>query len=153
MVSNGKNPSEEKMKILVASDGSKNALRAVRYAAKLDKLLKERGSVTLISVHDDAGLRHAERFVGKKAVMDYLRELSESDLADARKILDKAEVRHDMIIRVGHVAREIVKAASKGGFEMIVMGSKGRSALGDLMIGSVASRVTTMSEIPVLLVR
>jgi nucleotide-binding universal stress UspA family protein len=141
------------MKILVASDGSKNALRAIRYAAKLDKMLKERGKITLISVHDGTGLRHAQRFVGKKAVDDYLRELSDADLAEGRAVLDKAGVNHDMIIRFGHVAAEIIAAARKGQFDLVVLGSKGRSALKDLMIGSVATRVSAGCPVPVLIIK
>lgn len=141
------------MKILVATDGSKNAVRAVKYAARLDQMLRERGTVTLISVHDDTALRHAQRFVGRKAVEDYLRDLSEKDMAEARKVLDKAGVRHDMIIRTGHVATEIADAAREGKFDLLVLGSKGRSALKDLVMGSVATRVTTLSSVPVLLVK
>lgn len=141
------------MKMLVATDGSKNALHAVKYAIQLLGRMSEGGSITLISVHDDVALRHARRFVGKEAVADYLRELSEQDLADARKTLDKAGVSHDMIIRTGHVATEIVEAAERGKFDLLVMGSKGRSALKDLLIGSVAKRVAEISRVPVLLVR
>ncbi|MEO8004503.1 MAG: universal stress protein, partial [Betaproteobacteria bacterium] len=61
------------MKILVATDGSKPALQAVRYASKLVRQLSSKSnSITLISVHDDAGLRHAKAFVGRDAVADYL---------------------------------------------------------------------------------
>jgi nucleotide-binding universal stress UspA family protein len=141
------------MKMLVATDGSKNALHAVKYAIQLLGRMSEGGSITLISVHDDVALRHARRFVGKDAVADYLRELSEQDLADARKALDKAGVSHDMIIRTGHVATEIVEAAERGKFDLLVMGSKGRSAMKDLLIGSVARRVAEISKVPVLLVR
>ncbi|RPH67629.1 MAG: universal stress protein [Burkholderiales bacterium] len=141
------------MKLLVATDGSKNSLRAVKYAAQLLGRLAEGGSITLISVHDDVALRHARRFVGKQAVEEYLRELSEQDLADARKQLEKAGVAHDMIIRTGHVATEIVDAAERGKFDLLVLGSKGRSALKDLLIGSVAKRVAEISKVPVLLVK
>ena len=141
------------MKLLVATDGSKNSLRAVKYAAHLLERLSQPGSITLISVHDDVALRHARRFVGKQAVEDYLRELSEQDLADARKLLDKAGVTHDMIIRTGHVASEIADAAERGKFDLLVLGSKGRSALKDLLIGSVAKRVAEISKVPVLLVK
>ena len=140
------------MKILVATDGSKNALRAVKFAVKLDQLLKERGTITLISVHEDAALRHAQRFVGRKAVEDYLRDLSEADLAPARRVLDKAKVRHDMVIRTGHVAGEIAATADAGKFDMIVLGCKGRSALKDLLIGSVAHRVSELAKTPVTLI-
>jgi nucleotide-binding universal stress UspA family protein len=141
------------MKILVATDGSKNALRAVKYAAKLTEDLKSPSTITLISVHDDVALRHAERFVGKKAVTDYLRDLSEQDLADSRKALDKTGVRHDMVIRTGNIGAEIATAAQEGKFDLIVMGSKGRSALKDLLMGSVAQRVMEFAKTPVLMVK
>ncbi len=141
------------MKILVPTDGSKNALRAVKYAAKLAGELRSDSTITLISVHDDAALRHAERFVGKKAVDDYLRDLSEKDLGESRKALDKVGIRHDMVIRTGHVAGEIASTAEQGGFGMIIIGSKGRTALKDLLVGSVAQRVVQMSKVPVLLVK
>jgi nucleotide-binding universal stress UspA family protein len=141
------------MKILVATDGSKNALRAVKYAAKLVDDLKSESTITLISVHDDVALRHAERFVGKKAVADYLHDLSEQDLADSRKALDKAGVRHDMVIRTGNVGAEIAAAAAEGKFDLILMGSKGRSALKDLLMGSVAQRVMEFAKTPVLMVK
>lgn len=141
------------MKMLVATDGSENALRAVQYAIDLLGKLAEGGSITLISVHDDVALRNARRFLGKETVDEYLRELSDADLAEARKALDKAGVKHDGIIRTGHVASEIAAAGSSGKFDLLVLGSKGRSAIKDLVIGSVARRVMEMSQIPVLLVR
>jgi nucleotide-binding universal stress UspA family protein len=141
------------MKLLVACDGSKDALRAVKYAAGMLGSMSDEGSITLISVHDTVALRHASRFVGKDAINEYLREISEQDLAAARKALDKAGVKHDMIIRTGHVANEISSAATRGKFDMIVMGSKGRSALRDLLIGSIAKRVSEIATVPVLLVK
>jgi nucleotide-binding universal stress UspA family protein len=141
------------MKLLVACDGSKDALRAVKYAAGMLGSMSDEGSITLISVHDTVALRHASRFVGKDAINEYLREISEQDLAAARKALDKTGVKHDMIIRTGHVANEISSAATRGKFDMIVMGSKGRSALRDLLIGSIAKRVSEIATVPVLLVK
>lgn len=141
------------MKILLPTDGSKNALRAVKYAVRLSKLTKDPVSVTLISVHDDSALRHAQRFVGKKAVDEYLRDLCEADMIEARRLLDRAGVKHDMIIRTGHVASEIAKAGADGKYEMIVLGSKGRSALKNLLLGSIATQVAALAAIPVLLVR
>lgn len=140
------------MKLLVATDGSKNSVKAVRQAAKLVQgAADDGGSITLVSVHDDTALRHAQRFVGKDAVDSYLRDLSEKDLAESRKVLDKAGVKHDMVIRTGHVATEIAALGSK--YDMIVMGSKGRTAFKDLLIGSVAQRVLELSKVPVLFVK
>ncbi len=140
------------MKLLVAIDGSKDSVKAAKYAVKLLGVMKGDRSITLISVHDDTGLLHATRFVGKDVVQDYLREIADKDLAEARKVLERSDVKHDMIIRTGRVAQEIVDTASKDKFDMIVMGSKGRSAIKDLLIGSIAHRVAGMSKVPVLLV-
>ena len=142
------------MKILVATDGSKPSLNAVKYAAKLARLLRAASNViTLVSVHDDAGLRHAKAFVGSDVVSDYLRELSDKELKPARKLLDAAEVKHDMVIRTGHVAHEIVGLANEGKFDLIVLGSKGRSAIADMLLGSVAQRVLATAKQPVVLVK
>lgn len=142
------------MKILVATDGSKYALHAVKHAIDLVKTSSAKAnSVTLISVHDDLGLRHAKAFVGASAVADYLRELSEKELKPAMKTLVTSGVKHDMVIKTGNVAQEIVDFASKGKFDMIVLGSKGRGGLIDLLIGSVAQRVLATAKQPVVLVK
>lgn len=142
------------MKILVATDGSKPALRALKYASNLVRQLSSTSSsITLISVHDDAGLRHAMAFVGREAVADYLRELSEKELRPARKLLDAAGIKHDMEVRTGHVAQEIVQCAKVGKFDLIVLGAKGRSAIADLLLGSVSQRVLATADTPVLLIR
>lgn len=141
------------MKILVATDGSKTSLNAVKYAAKLAKNTRSDDTVTLISVHDDTAFRHASQFVGKEQVEDYLRELSEKDLKAARKALDTADIKHNSIIAIGHIAEEIVKAADKGKFDLIVLGSKGRSTFTDILVGSVAQRVLHAAKQPVLLVK
>lgn len=142
------------MKILVATDGSKSALRAVKYAAGLVRSIRSASNaITLINVHDDIGMRHAESFVGNDEVADYLRELSEKELKPARKLLDAAGIKHDMAIRTGHVSQEIVQFAQSGKFDLIVVGSKGRSAIADLLLGSVAQRVLATAKQPVVLVK
>ncbi len=142
------------MKILAATDGSKHALRAVKYAAALLANNKDKtNSITLMSVHDDAGLRHAQSFVGKAAITDYLREESDRDLKSAMKVLNDAGIKHDQIIVVGKPAAEIVAAAQKGKYDLVVMGSKGRNAVSDLLLGSVAQRVLSMSRQSVWLVK
>ncbi len=142
------------MKILVATDGSKHSLNAVKYAIKLvGRVDPGAHSITLVSVHDDVGLRHAKSFVGKDAVADYLRELCEKDLKPAQKLLDAAGIKHSMEIRTGHIAQEICDCAKAGKFDLIVLGSKGRSAMADLLLGSVAHRVLSLAKEPVLLVK
>jgi nucleotide-binding universal stress UspA family protein len=140
------------MKILVAVDGSKASLHAVKYAAKLSVNLRSDDLITLITVHDDQGLRHAQQLVGSEAVQDYLRELSDKELKSALAVLVKAGIKHNAIIQTGHVADTIANLANKS-FDMVVMGSKGRSGLADLLLGSVAQRVMATCNKPVLLVK
>ena len=140
------------MKILVAVDGSKSSLNAVKYAAKLASNLRTQDRITLINVHDDQGLRHAQQFVGKVGIADYLREVSDKELKSALAVLAKAGVKHDSIIQTGHVAEVISNAANKK-FDMVIMGSKGRSGLLDMLVGSVAQRVMATCKKPVLLVK
>jgi len=142
------------MKILVATDGSEPALHAVAYAARLVGLMPSASNaVTLISVHDDVGLRHAKSYVGSEAVAGYLRDLSEEELAPARKLLEAAGVRHAVETRTGHVAQQIVDCAEAGAFDLIVLGAKGRGAVSDLLLGSVAQRVLATAKQAVLLVK
>jgi nucleotide-binding universal stress UspA family protein len=115
--------------------------------------MRSKSSVTLINVHDDFGLNHVKQFVSKSVVDDYLREISEKELKPAQKVLDAAGVKHNMIIKRGHVSQEILQTATKEKFDMIVMGAKGRGGVLDLLIGSVAQRVVSSAKQPVLLVK
>ena len=140
------------MKILVAVDGSKSSLNAVKYAVKLASNLRSEDRITLINVHDDQGLRHAQQFVGKEGIADYLRDVSDKELKSALAVLVKAGVKHDCIIQTGHVAEVISQVADKK-FDLVVMGAKGRSGLVDMLVGSVAQRVMATCKKPVLLVK
>lgn len=148
------------MKILIPTDGSKSSLNAVKYAAKLASTLRTKNTITLINVHDEAGLLYADQFAGVPNVTinleemhDYLLDLSRKELKSAQNILDKAGIKHDMIIGIGRVTDEILEVANKDKYDLIIMGSKGRSAFADLLVGSVAQRVLHAAKQPVLLVK
>jgi nucleotide-binding universal stress UspA family protein len=59
----------------------------------------------------------------------------------------------ESLYREGHAADEIVKFAEREQFDLIVMGTHGHSALGKLVLGSIASGVIANTSKPVLLVR
>lgn len=141
------------MKILLPIDGSKSSLNAAKYVVKLAKNSRSPAVITLVSVHDDASLGHVKQFVSKSVVDDYLREVSEKELKAAQKVLDTARVKHNMVIKRGHIAEEIIALANKDKVDLIVMGTKGRGGLLDILIGSVAQRVSGSAKQPVLLVR
>ena len=141
------------MKILLPIDGSKSSLNAAKYVVKMAKNSRSPVSVTLVSVHDDLGLGHVKQFVAKSVVDDYLREVSEKELKAAQKVLDSARVKHNMVIKRGHIAEEIIALANKDKVDMIIMGSKGRSGFIDALMGSVAQRISSLAKQPVLLIK
>lgn len=141
------------MKVLLPIDGSKSSLNAAKYVAKFAKNSRSPVSVTLVSVHDDAGLGHVKQFVAKSVVDDYLREISEKALKPAQKVLDTAQVKHSMVIKRGHISEEIINLANKEKVDLIVMGAKGRSGLLDILMGSIAQRVSSSAKQPVLLIK
>ena len=141
------------MKLLVTTDGSTASEGAVKYAARLFSSFKTDSHITLITVLDDSSLRLFKKHTPKGAVEDYLRELADKNLEWAIKYLNKTKLPHDMAIRYGHPSEQIIKEAQSGKFDMIVMGTKGRSSWADTFLGSVAQRVVGTSKLPVVLVK
>ncbi len=58
----------------------------------------------------------------------------------------------DMRVVEGMPAQTILAEAARFGAQLIVLGTHGHSALGEMVMGSVAHKVTMKSPIPVLLV-
>jgi nucleotide-binding universal stress UspA family protein len=141
------------MKILVAIDGSEHALRALSFAIDLVARLKTPVELILANAHDDVALRSAGQWVGKEAVDGYLADLSQAELRDAVAAARAAGVRFGTRALRGPVAQTLVDAAREADCGMIVLGSKGRTALKDLLIGSVAQRVASLADVPVTLVK
>lgn len=137
------------MKIFVAIDGSKNSLRGLKVAGKLS----EPSHLILANAHDDMALRGASQFVGKQAVDRYLDDLAETELRSATEQARKSGVTFESRMLRGRVAQTIAESADDSKCDLIVLGSKGRSALKDLMIGSVSQRVSSLAKTPVLLVK
>ena len=59
----------------------------------------------------------------------------------------------EYLAKVGNAGELIAKTADSGGYDLVVMGSHGQSALGNLVMGSVATKVLAQCKVPVLLVR
>lgn len=145
------------MKILLAVDGSAFTVKAVAYlAAHLDWF---RGEPELHLLHVKqpipAGLavEQARRILGDDAATDYYKEESEAALAPAEKILRTEGIAFHAHYKVGDIAKEIHAFALKKKIDMIVMGSHGHSALANVVLGSVATKVLAASPVPVLIVR
>jgi nucleotide-binding universal stress UspA family protein len=139
------------MRILLAVDGSKASLDAVRNVIDHAGEYRNPPSIELVTVHRAVPRIGAK--VGKSQLERYYREEGEQTLADAKKLLDRAGVPYQAQVLVGEPAEMIVKHAGKTGCDLIAVGAKGRGALGDMLLGSTASKLLHLSDMPVLLVK
>ena len=137
------------MKILVAVDPSDTVLLPVSRAAAMAK--KEGAELTLLAVAE--AVEDMESLFGATAT-DRLRDRASKAL-DAAKVLAKAAgVEAKEVLDSGVSPEEIiVDAAQKGGFDLIVMGTRGKKGARKLFLGSVAAKVIALAPCSVLVVR
>ncbi len=68
-------------------------------------------------------------------------------------IPDQADVTYRIAVKMGDPVQQIIEEAETGNYDLIVMGSHGRSSLKTVMIGDTVKLVARRSKIPVLIVR
>ena len=141
-------------KFLVAVDGSSHAKKAVRMLVAQAAWYKTAPEIVLVTVHRPVPPIHGlGRAVGKKGLERYYQEEGEAALLECRKILDAAGIRYTPEIAVGDIAETIATKASAHGCDEIVVGSRGLGATANVLLGSVATRVLHLADVPVTLVR
>ena len=141
------------MKILFGCDGSPQALAALETLVKSFAYFRETPGLTLLYVHPALPYRGAAAKVGKEAIQRYYEEESEAALSGARTALTAKGIPFEIAKVIGAPAEEIVKRAEEGQFTMIALGTHGHTALGNLVMGSVATTVVARSRLPVLLLK
>jgi nucleotide-binding universal stress UspA family protein len=142
------------MKILLAVDGSKPALDAVDCLIKHADWYREKPAVDLVTVHLPLPkLPNMGIAVSKSQIEKYYQEEGEERLAAAKKKLDGAGVKYQSQVLVGPVAETLVKHAKTSGCDLIYIGTRGMTALGNALLGSTATKVLHISDLPVLLVK
>lgn len=140
------------MKILIAVDGSPISTKAVKFAIKLVRQLAEPPELTLF--YADLPLLNAAAIkLGPTALKAYHDDNVRYATKTARSALTRARIAFDEETIVAQPAQAIVRFATKGHYDMIVMGSRGRSGLSGLLLGSVTSKVIANCDIPVMIAR
>ena len=140
------------MKILVAVDGSPISSKAVKFAINLVRQLAEPAKLTLFYA-DPPLLNAASIKLGPTALKEYHDGNVQFATKTARAAFNRAHVDFDEEKVVAIPAEAIVRFAQKGKYDMIIMGSRGRSGLTGLLLGSVTSKVIANCEIPVTIAR
>lgn len=135
--------------ILLPVDGSAHADRAAEYAIDLVRLLE--GHILLLYCH-----RPFPKVIGEP----YLQSMITRTLEDAQERLKpycdnlrQAGVRFEDRIMEGPAGKAIVRIAVIEKCDFIVMGTRGRSNLQGLLLGSVTHRVLQTAPCPILVVR
>lgn len=140
------------MKILVAVDGSEFTRRMVAYWAAHEEWLGPQHTYTVLTVVPSIPPR-AAAVLDQELLNSYYADEGEKVFHPLRTFLDKQGLTATFLGKTGHVAETIAKSATEGDFDLLMMGSHGHSELGNLVLGSVATRVMASCRTPVLLVR
>jgi nucleotide-binding universal stress UspA family protein len=142
------------MKILLAADGSKYSIDAVKFLTSHINWVRERPELELLYVHPPLPkLSGLGAVIGKKQLQQYYDEEGAEALAAARQILDGAKIPYAAHVLVGPPAETIVAHAKRMRADMLLIGHRGASAAANAVMGSVAAKLLQLSPIPVLLVK
>ena len=142
------------MKILLAADGSKYSIDAVKFLTSNINWVRERPELELLYVHPPLPkLSGLGAVIGKKQLQQYYDEEGAEALAAARQILDGAKIPYAAHVLVGLPAETIVAHAKRTRADMLLIGHRGASAAANAVMGSVAAKLLQLSPIPVLLVK
>lgn len=140
------------MKILVPVDGSESANRVIDYVAQLTK--NQPGvEVHILNVQIPVVSGHVKMFISEQQLNDYYRDEGYAALKRAHERLKQANVPYTDHIAVGHVAETIAQYAKEKNIDQIVMGTRGMTAISDLVLGSVTVKVIHLTSVPVTLIK
>jgi nucleotide-binding universal stress UspA family protein len=140
------------MRILIAADGSEYTKKALAFLVSHESLVTPNDPLFVLNVQLPVPGR-VNSLLGSAEVAAYHREEGDVALDPIKKFLDMYGLKYRCESVVGHPVEEILKAAAKEKSHMIVMGTHGHGMLGRALMGSIAQRVVTDSNIPVLLVK
>jgi nucleotide-binding universal stress UspA family protein len=139
-------------KILVPLDGSEMAKTALGQAEKLAKTFD--AEIILFQVVPFMPIYGSPELVTPLIVDEKQKEAVEKYLASLTEELKKRGLRVSATVRTGpQVAGEIIDFAKEVGVDLIVMCTHGRSGISRWVLGSVALKLLTRAEAPILLIR
>ncbi len=136
-------------KILIATDGSEYTKEAVSTGLHFAKMLG--ADVTALYVIDQTSFVSFPIDSSIVSVYSLLENEGKRSVEDVKKEGEAMGVKVETVVAEGSPTRKIVETAAD--FDLVVLGTLGRSALSKLFMGSVAERVTRYAPCPVLVVR
>ena len=140
--------------IVVAIDGSGLSLKAAKHAVSMAKEQDAKVyAVAVVKFHQSDAFRGStstlQKFIQKEA------EIAQKWLDSVGADADRNNVRFEskVIKTTSSIPEEIIKYAKGKRSDLIVMGTRGRTGLKKILLGSVAQAVVTHASCPVTVVR
>jgi nucleotide-binding universal stress UspA family protein len=141
------------LKVLLPVDGSENATRATQKLIESVGWYKEPPRVDLLAVHLPVPrFSNMSVVISNEMIERYYVEECDAMLAPSKKALDAAGVSYIPHRLVGAIAESIIEQAKQLDSTIIYMGTRGMTALSNMVLGSIATRVLHLTHIPVVLV-
>ena len=140
------------MKILLPIDGSEYSKNAIDFVASRTTVLGNNPTIELLNIQVPLPAR-ASRLVGREALDRYYEEEADKVFTSARKVLKRDNITVTEAYRIGAPDEMIAQEADKLPADLIVMGSRGLTALKGLIMGSVTTGVLARTKCPVILLR
>jgi nucleotide-binding universal stress UspA family protein len=141
------------LKVLLPVDGSETSVRATEALIGMVSWYAERPAIEVLVVHLPVPrLPNLKVVVSEEAIERYYAEETDAMVAASTKALDAAGVTYSVHRLVGPIAESIVDHARRIGADMIVMGTRGMTAISNMVMGSVATKVLHLARIPVVLI-
>jgi nucleotide-binding universal stress UspA family protein len=135
-------------KVLLPFDGSPAAIHAAHYVAR--NLQGIDASVVLLNVQRvvvDVEMMHAARAIARVHRVE-----AERILGAASQVLEASGIDFTTEVALGHPAEVIARIAEERGFDLVVMGTRKRHALAELVRRPLSARVARRSRVPVMIV-
>jgi nucleotide-binding universal stress UspA family protein len=147
------------MRILVATDGSDAAKRALEFAAKLTTALGGHLEIVNVVPLRDIPLEQLEPYnrSGRVTRAEAMTAASKETLRAAQLLVaslgltDVAAI-SAIELREGNMAETIIDAARHAQADLIVAGKRGLGRLSSLVLGSVSQRLVELAPCPVIVV-
>jgi nucleotide-binding universal stress UspA family protein len=144
--------------ILIATDGSKTASKALAHGIGLAKALKVPVSVVTVTEAWSAFDLGQMAQLGSRNPLTQYEEMATAAAANILENAAQVAKSQGVVCELVHVrdqnpAEGIVATAKDKGCDLIVMGSHGHRGIDRILLGSQANQVLTHSKVPTLIVR
>ena len=139
-------------KILIATDGSENAEKAVSYGINIAQATgAEVYALYVVSTEHAGTARTVMGWAG--AFETYLANQGGAAIGYVENLGKEAGVKVEPMYLKGVPAEKIIEYAEESNIDLIVMGTQGLTGVQRFLIGSVAENVLRHSKVPVMIVK